>query len=319
MTIRPFDNTLADYEQYVALRNSINNDEPASVAFEQRFDREWPDDLLHERLLIDGEDGRALAAAEYNHLLWSNKPREFGFMIYVREDTRRQGLGNRLYRHILQTLAAHHPTGFETKTREDWPDGIRFLEKRGFTIVNRQEQSQLDPASFESETFAAEIEAAAAAGITLKTLRDFLAEDPGALRKLYDLEVDVLPDLPWYSEMSARPFAHWARAYENNPDLLPDGYIVALDGPMVVGLSQLWGSQATDALLYTGLTAVRAPYRGKGLATAMKVRGIQFAKSVAGGGNPPKIVTSNEESNPMLQINLRLGFRPLPAWLIYHR
>jgi len=320
MNIRPFDYTTADYERYVALRNSINVDQPASVAFEQRFDSEWPDDLLHVRLLIDGEDGRLLAGAEYNHLLWSNEPRKFGFMIYVREDARRQGLGNRLYRHILQALAEQHPTGFETMTREDWPEGIRFLEKRGFSVVNRQEQSQLDPAAFDAAAFSAATEAAAAAGIRLKTLSEFRDADPEALRKLYDLEVEITPDVPWYSEMSTRPFVHWVRAYENNPDLLPGGYIVALDGDTVAGMSQLWGSQATDTLLYTGLTAVRAPYRGRGLATAMKVRAIQFAQTLAlADGKPPKIVTANEASNPMLQINLRLGFRPRPAWLIYYR
>ncbi|MFN2205851.1 MAG: GNAT family N-acetyltransferase [Candidatus Promineifilaceae bacterium] len=320
MNIRPFDYSTADYERYVALRNSINVDQPASVAFEQRFDSEWPDDLLHVRLLIDGEDGRLLAGAEYNHLLWSNEPRKFGFMIYVREDARRQGLGNRLYRHILQSLAGQRPTGFETMTREDWPDGIRFLEKRGFHVVNRQQQSQLDPAAFDAASFSAETEAAAASGITLKTLSEFLASEPDALRKLYDLEVEITPDVPWYSEMSIRPFEHWARAYEDNPDLLPGGYIVALDGDKVAGMSQLWGSQATDTLLYTGLTAVRAPYRGRGLATAMKARAIQFAQTLDGGdGNPPRIVTSNEASNPMLQINLRLGFQLCPAWLVYHR
>jgi hypothetical protein len=52
----------------------------------------------------------------------------------------------------------------------------------------------------------------------------------------------------------------------------------------------------------------------------MKVRAIQFAQTLDGGdGSPPKIVTSNEASNPMLQINLRLGFQPRPAWLIYYR
>ena len=27
------------------------------------------------------------------------------------------------------------------------------------------------------------------------------------------------------------------------------------------------------------------------------------------------MITANEENNPMLQINLALGFKPLPTWL----
>lgn len=320
MDIRPFDFTTADYERYVGLRNSILSDQPASVAFEQRFDSEWPDDLVHQRLLVVDPDGRARAAAEYNHLLWSDEPRKFGFMIFVREDARRQGLGSRLYRHILNALAPHHPLGFETKTREDWPESIQYLENRGFRLVNRQQQSELDPAVFDASRFEQTMKAVAASGIVLKTLGQVLDADPGALHKLYDLEIGVTDDVPWYSEMSARPFEQWARSYKDNPDLLADGYIVALDGEEVAGMSQLWGSQATDTLLYTGFTAVKRPYRSRGLATAMKVRALQYAQSlVASDGNPPKIVTSNEESNPMLQINLRLGFQERPAWLIHYR
>ena len=66
----------------------------------------------------------------------------------------------------------------------------------------------------------------------------------------------------------------------------PEAHLVALDGAAVVGMTQLWASQATDALLYTGFTGV--------------------AQSRTG----------NEESNPMLGINLRLGFVPRPAFLI---
>ena len=320
MDIRPFDKTKADYERYVSLRNSIITDQPASVSFEQRFDDEWPADLVHERLLIDGADGRALAGAEYNHLLWSDQPRKFGFNIFVRQDARRQGLGTRLYRHILQELAGHAPIGFETKTREDWPDGVQFLKNRGYQLVNRQQQSELDPADFDAARFAETMASVAASGLVLKTLGQVLEADPAALRRLYDLEIAVMPDVPWYSEMSARPFDQWARSYKDNSDLLTGGYIVALDGEEIAGLSQLWGSQATDTLLYTGFTGVKRPYRQRGLATAMKVRALQYAQTlVASDGSPPRIVTSNEESNPMLQINLRLGFQERPAWLIYYR
>jgi hypothetical protein len=31
------------------------------------------------------------------------------------------------------------------------------------------------------------------------------------------------------------------------------------------------------------------------------------------------IETDNEENNPMFQLNLRLGFKPIPAWVSYHK
>jgi hypothetical protein len=47
----------------------------------------------------------------------------------------------------------------------------------------------------------------------------------------------------------------------------------------------------------------------------LKVLTIEFAKQ----HNCPVIQTSNEENNPMYQINHRLGFRPIAAWVAYRK
>jgi len=61
--------------------------------------------------------------------------------------------------------------------------------------------------------------------------------------------------------------------------------------------------------LETGLTGVRREYRRRGLATALKSQNIEKAKILG----TKQIQTSNEESNPMFQLNLRLGFVAQPA------
>jgi len=91
-----------------------------------------------------------------------------------------------------------------------------------------------------------------------------------------------------------------------------------VDGDEYVGVSYLWGSQATDEILYTGFTGVRRSYRHRGIATALKVMAIRYAQSrKTNSGRPVVIRTNNEETNPMFQINLMLGFQELPAWLAY--
>ena len=52
-------------------------------------------------------------------------------------------------------------------------------------------------------------------------------------------------------------------------------------------------------------------HRRRGIATAIKVRSIRFAKDLGYRA----IQTDNEENNPMYDLNLRLGFRPTKAWL----
>ncbi len=57
------------------------------------------------------------------------------------------------------------------------------------------------------------------------------------------------------------------------------------------------------------------PYRRRGIATALKLRTIDYAQQ----HGARSITTGNEENNPMYQINLALGFQPKPAWISYRK
>jgi GNAT superfamily N-acetyltransferase len=153
MTIRKFDFTTADFERYVEVRNITVSEQPSSVEFEKRFLRDWPEEQFFSRLLMEDREGRTMATADYHHLPWSFGPQKFGLMIFVLPQVRRQGLGGRLFDFIIQDLAPYDPASLESQTREDWPEGVRFLEKRGFKLANRQQQSRLDPAHFEPQQF----------------------------------------------------------------------------------------------------------------------------------------------------------------------
>lgn len=61
----------------------------------------------------------------------------------------------------------------------------------------------------------------------------------------------------------------------------------------------------------TGVTATRREYRRRGLATALKLHIIQFAKA----HGVQEIFTTNDSQNPMYQLNLALGFKPQPSWV----
>jgi GNAT superfamily N-acetyltransferase len=98
-----------------------------------------------------------------------------------------------------------------------------------------------------------------------------------------------------------------------SPNLLPDAYFVAVHDGNYVGTSALWASQAGSDL-YTGLTGVKRAYRQKGIALALKLRGIAYARAHA----HPLIKTWNESNNrAILSINERLGYAKQPAWISY--
>ncbi|MFP4185576.1 MAG: N-acetyltransferase family protein [Candidatus Natronoplasma sp.] len=79
---------------------------------------------------------------------------------------------------------------------------------------------------------------------------------------------------------------------------------LGLERGCIRGMSSHWKKEKENSL-FTGLTGVRRKYRGKGIATAMKVKAIKTAEKKGFD----KIKTMKETGNEgMLHINQRLGF-----------
>jgi RimJ/RimL family protein N-acetyltransferase len=191
---------------------------------------------------------------------------------------------------------------------------VGFLERRGFVEDLRVWLSSCDLTTFDPSPLAEAEAALAKQGIEIRSLAELGLNDSTVRRKLYDLWSEVRQDVPnppgeVRVEVSAEHF--WERHLE--PHLLPDGYLVAIDGDQYVGTSQLWRSPEPD-VLRTGLTGVRRAYRRRGIAFALKVRALAFAKQQG----YQRVFTANESNNRgMLGINEQLGFEKYPAWLHY--
>ena len=96
------------------------------------------------------------------------------------------------------------------------------------------------------------------------------------------------------------------------PTFDPDAYFIALDGIRPVGLS--FGSINRDKEppgFNTGMTGILRDYRRRGIATALKIHIIRHLQQEG----VHDIFTSNDSQNPMYQLNLALGFKPLPSWV----
>ena len=74
-------------------------------------------------------------------------------------------------------------------------------------------------------------------------------------------------------------------------------------------------SQAKADVASTGHTGVARSHRRKGIATALKVVALESARQLG----IKFVVTGNEENNPMLQLNLRLGFRQIHVTRTYQK
>ncbi len=132
--------------------------------------------------------------------------------------------------------------------------------------------------------------------------------EPDRDRRLYALDPAIIPDLPGGEVLTLPPFEQWVKEVLYAPNVVPEAYFVALHGDAVVGSSNLLSGQAGN-LMHQSLTAVRPEYWRRGIATALKVCCIAYAKAHA----IAFIETDSDANNiPMLAVNRRLGFAKRP-------
>ncbi|WP_129670463.1 GNAT family N-acetyltransferase [Candidatus Chloroploca sp. Khr17] len=310
ITIRPFRYDEADYEAFVTIRNAVYLDYPHSVAEWRRWDDKREERMNFRRFIAEA-DGQPVASAFFEHVPWMYHPQKFFVNLFVHPMHRGQTVGTQLYHHLLNELAPYEPVMLRHTLREDQAEGMRFAQRYGFVEEMRAWESRLDVASFDPTRFAGAEERVLNQGLTITTAEDLLARDPQFWQKLYAFDCEASVDVPMPEPYTAPPFEVWVRHFEDNPSFIPEAYFVAVDGDIYTGSSALWRrDQSAD--LETGFTGVLRAYRRRGIALALKLRAVAYAKQVG----TPVIRTDNESSNrPMLSINEAMGFVKQPAWV----
>jgi GNAT superfamily N-acetyltransferase len=311
LIIRPFTASAADYADAVRVVNAVYP-EYIDTVDDWRFEDANRAPHIQLRRWLADLGGVTVAYGNYSQFEGMYHPRRFGVFVAVLPDHQGQGIGAALYAEIVSALARLEPISLRARAREDMARSMRFLSDRGFVEDMREWESRLDVAAFDPAPYAGHEAALRADGLRIASVAELLANDPGCREKLWALEVELTSDVPQpepHTPMTREAFDSWVFG---NPNFLPDGYFVALDGVYYVGSSALWNSQADPTELYTGLTGVRRTYRRRGIALALKLRDIAYAKA----RGVKVIKTWNEQHNHgMLSINQALGFVRQPAWI----
>lgn len=311
ITIRPF--TKEDYESANAIRVATRPDYPDTAEVWRAMDAKRDPMYRMERWIAEKE-GRPVGYACYEQMPWMFHPRKFMFDISVHPDAQRRGVGGALYSHMLEAMRPEDPLSIRTMAREDESASRRFLESRGFREIDRAWESRLNVDTFDMEPYADEEEKVRAGGIEIHTYRE-LENTPDHLQKLWVMDMEASKDIPAPPDQPLNPIPYetYIRWFDEKTGLLKDGYFIATDGERYVGVSALWHHDGSDDL-YTGFTGVLPDYRRRGIALALKLRAVQYAKD---RGVHVIRTDNNARNRPMLSINERLGFQKMPAWLEY--
>jgi GNAT superfamily N-acetyltransferase len=216
---------------------------------------------------------------------------------------RRCGIGGAVLHELARVSGERGKTDLMFTVMEGDRDSQGFLERRGYAVVARDQESELLIA--ESDVTAVD----APPGIRIANLGD----EPELRRGMYAVALHAIADAPAAEESPPPDYEHWCAMELDRPDMPPDGQLAAVAGDgQVLGYLLLSVSSAQHDTVWHAMTATAREARGRGVASALKRAAVLWARE----RGFRRLRTENEERNaPMLAINRRMGYRPTPAWL----
>lgn len=258
-------------------------------------------------------DGSVVGFSLYTQYADMFEPDAYWINVCVSPGYQKRGIGTALFAHLWRSLRAKRPLTLRLQIKEDDPASIRFAEKHGFHEFGRRWESRLVVAAFDETKFPDQNAQLAAKGFQIVPFTD-LADDPARDQKLYHLQTELDQDVPMLVPVTPMTFEQFADQVLHNPTLVADGLMVAKHGDDYVGMSSFF--QGADRSLVIDLTGTRQAYRRQGIALALKVAGILFARQ---RGYKTIVVHNDVVNQGMLAVNEKLGFVREPAMIQYAR
>jgi GNAT superfamily N-acetyltransferase len=306
-----------DFEQIAVLVNTIWS-EPTTGKQLQEVEDKIPPGQLHydEEGRLNGWDrpkwvaedraGRVIGYALAWRAPWT-EPGTLYQVLVVQPDLRGKGVGTALFETMLQWAKEVGASRLIDSMKESDEASLSFARRSGYGMERHMFESVLDLASFDGKELYGAVAKAEQAGIRFTTL----AEEPGEAneRLLYELYKKTHVDIPGYND-GYPPFHEWKKWSIAPPSVRPEWIHIAKDGERYVGVVTLQHNETTNAM-YNEYTGVLAEYRGRRIALALKLLGIETARACGA----PYLKTHNDSLNdPMLRINRDIiGFRAEPG------
>ncbi len=305
MSFRLRPQTPEDFPRIVEIMRDQVSSPPTVEDLHREREHRFPGTIVHEIAAVT-DDGLLIG---YGGAMYSPRMRENHFHIWVRVDHpwRGQGVGAALYREAEQFALQQKPKALEASVRDDDPASQAFAERRGFTREHHLFESTLDLGSFDAAPFQEALDRTKAAGIRFTSLADY-PQDDATLQRLIDLWNQLGRDVPGGDQFPEFTLEMVKHAIEHSPYWDPRGVIFAVDGDRWAAVSVL--HRQPDGGYYHNFTGVHRDYRGRGLALAIKLATVEYARSVGA----PFLRTHNHSVNQrMLAVNRKMGYKPEPG------
>jgi mycothiol synthase len=316
--VRPFEDR--DYERLAAINSAVDPDSSSTPKSLRYRDATLEPRVRLLRIVAEAQSDQVVGAGQVMHIWWAYHPRRYLLRIEVEPAWRRRGVGTALFDHLLAELTAWGAELVRTEAPASRVESLKFLEHRGFHEWRRRWAPVLDVASANVDPLLDAHQQVLDQGIVITT---YAAEHAHAGNRLA-LDVFAADTLFGGDEPAAAgddgsesmSFERFAATQLDQPGALAAGHFLALHDGLIVGISRLRRDPKHADVLHQELTGTHPAYRGRGIAKALKLCTIQFAREQG----YRQIRTSNDATNAaMLHINDAIGFERRTPTIIFER
>lgn len=293
----------ADYERIAELI-SLAEPEPITADTIHEWDKRMSPGKIRRRAVATLPNGRIIGYSLVLHESWMPEGRFLVWMIIDPEE-RQHGIGATFYDEALQFALDSGAEVIESEVQESNTEALRFAERLGYGVERHVFSSRLNLAIFDDSQFDGLLERIEGQGIRFTTL---LAEGDteAARRKLHALNTQIAIDDPANTSGSFSNFEEFNQTISTASWFNPAGQILAVDGERYVGLAAVGFYERTNSM-HNMITGVDREYRGRGIAQALKLLAIYYAKAMGAD----YITTNNDSQNaPMQAVNHKMGYLP---------
>ncbi|MEM9774686.1 MAG: GNAT family N-acetyltransferase [Chloroflexota bacterium] len=309
MMIRPFNFTDADYESAISLRNQLYPDNPSTVEIWKHNDKVRRRDPSYHFFLVESDAGELRAFVQF--ALNNPRSKKIAFGIIAQNEAWHDGTASSLMAAMAGASRKLSAEKLVCKVQENDQPKVSYLEENGFETVMRYPISALTVASFDPTPFTSKIEETERLGIEVRQLPAGWQHDAKWQALVHDLDWQLMLDVPSHEPRMQSPLEKFLTEEIFHPNSLTESYFIAWDNDEAVGLTCFVKRGGRVETVSTLLTGVLQSHRRRGIARALKIESIKFARNFG----IQTILTNNEENNPMFILNQQLGFQQKPAWI----
>ncbi len=303
----------ADHEALAEVQRRAFPDLPRSAAEMRHFDRfsveGGPSPVRLAAVLPPADE--LVGQGELDQPPHHFDPQKYWLSVVVDPAHRGRGLGRALFERLEAEARRRAATTLWVQLDAEDPEGVRFARARGFVELRRVRQSRVELAESRPDLLADRSPEHRALGVEFTTLAAEGAEREEVRREFFRLHEAAAVDVPSVGPRTPITYEQFARHVFSAPGFYPEATFLARVGRRYVSLTALERRDSQPWFLSVAFTGTDPAFRGRGLATELKRRSIEFARA----SGFTTVETWNDFENPRIwSINERVGFRSIHIW-----